>query len=79
MRVCELRELVGSDISTVSKHLSVMKQAGTVDDRKVGRQVYCSLPCPCIRSFFGCVEAVMILMPSSAHQELPAASCERKT
>ncbi|MEN6357967.1 MAG: metalloregulator ArsR/SmtB family transcription factor [Armatimonadota bacterium] len=57
--VCELRDLVGSDISTVSKHLALMKEAGIVDDRKVGQQVFYSLRCPCIVSFFGCVEAVM--------------------
>ena len=57
--VCELRELVGSDISTVSKHLALMKEAGIVDDRKAGQQVFYSLRVPCIVSFFGCVEAVM--------------------
>jgi len=57
--VCELRQLVGSDMSTVSKHLSVMKEAGIVDDRKVGQQVFYSLRCPCIVSFLGCVEDVM--------------------
>jgi len=57
--VCELRELVGADISTVSKHLSVMKNAGIVDDRKVGQQVFYRLRVPCIIKFFGCVEAVM--------------------
>lgn len=57
--VCELRELVGSDMSTVSKHLSVMKEAGIVVDRKVGLQVFYSLRCPCIVSFFDCIEAVM--------------------
>lgn len=57
--VCELRELVGSDMSTVSKHLSLMKEAGVVVDRKVGQQVFYSLRCPCIISFFGCVETVL--------------------
>lgn len=57
--VCELRELVGSDMSTVSKHLSLMKQAGIVGDRKVGQQVFYSLRVPCIISFFGCIEAVI--------------------
>jgi len=57
--VCELTELVGSDMSTVSKHLALMKEAGIVEDRKVGQQVFYSLRCPCIVSFFGCVEAVM--------------------
>lgn len=57
--VCDLRELVGSDISTVSKHLTLMREAGIVVDRKVGQQVFYSLRVPCIVSFFGCVEAVM--------------------
>lgn len=57
--VCELRDLVGSDMSTVSKHLTLMREAGIVNDRKVGQQVFYSLRCPCITSFFGCIEAVM--------------------
>lgn len=57
--VCELRELVGSDMSTVSKHLALMKEAGIVVDHKVGQQVFYSLRVPCIMNFFGCVEAVM--------------------
>lgn len=57
--VCELQQVVGSDMSTVSKHLSVLKAAGVVQDRKVGQQVYYSLCVPCIVQFFGCVEAVM--------------------
>lgn len=57
--VCELQQLVGSDISTVSKHLSVMKQAGIVDDRKAGQQVFYRLRVPCIVKFFDCVEAVL--------------------
>lgn len=57
--VCELRDLVGSDISTVSKHLSLMREAGIVNDRKAGQQVFYSLRVPCILNFFGCVEAVI--------------------
>ncbi len=57
--VCELQQLVGSDMSTVSKHLSVLRNAGIVDDRKQGLQVYYSLRVPCIMNFFGCVNAVM--------------------
>ncbi len=57
--VCELQRVVGSDISTVSKHLSVMRNAGIVRDRKVGQQVFYSLRVPCILQFFGCVEAVL--------------------
>ena len=57
--VCDLQRLVGSDMSTVSKHLTVMKAAGLVVDRKAGLQVFYRLRCPCILKFFGCVEAVL--------------------
>ena len=56
--VCELTEMVGFDISTVSKHLSVLKNAGIVIDDKRGNQVFYRLVTPCILNFFGCIEAV---------------------
>ena len=55
--VNELTKLVGADASTVSKHLSVMKNAGVVADEKRGTMVYYSLRVPCILNFFGCVES----------------------
>jgi len=57
--VCELTELVGADISTVSRHLAVMKNAGIVQSEKRGAQVYYNLRVPCILSFFDCVESVI--------------------
>jgi len=57
--VCELTDMVGADISTVSKHLSVLKNAGIVQDDKRGLQVYYSLRCPCILDFLGCIENVI--------------------
>ena len=57
--VHELTEMVGADISTVSKHLSVLKNAGIVQDEKRGAQVYYSLKVPCVLNFFSCVETVM--------------------
>ncbi len=57
--VCELRDMIGADISTVSKHLSVLKQAGIVEGEKRGLRVWYSLKVRCILSFFGCVENVM--------------------
>jgi DNA-binding transcriptional ArsR family regulator len=67
--VCELRELVGDDMSTVSKHLSVLRQAGIVQDEKRGLQVWYSLKVPCILNFFGCVEKVL---EANAHQAMAA-------
>jgi len=57
--VCELQALVGADISTVSKHLAVMRAAGLVTMRKEGLQVFYSLRCPCISAFFACVDEVV--------------------
>jgi len=57
--VCELQELIGADMSTVSKHLSVLRQAGIVEDDKRGNQVYYRLRIPCMLKFFDCVESVL--------------------
>jgi DNA-binding transcriptional ArsR family regulator len=58
MCVCHLQELVGSDTSTVSKHLTLLKHAGIVTDRKQGLWVYYSLRTPCVLNFLGCIEAL---------------------
>ena len=57
--VCELRDLVGADLSTVSKHLALLKAAGILTDSKRGAQVFYRLRVPCVLNFFGCVEAVL--------------------
>jgi DNA-binding transcriptional ArsR family regulator len=57
--VCELAEFIDADFSTISKHLSVLKQAGVVSDEKRGKQVYYKLKVPCILKYMSCVEAVI--------------------
>lgn len=54
--VCELRELVGLDLSTVSKHLSVLKAAGVVAPVKRGSFVYYHLKRRCVSAFIRCLE-----------------------
>lgn len=56
--VCEIVEQVGVDISTISKHLSVMKNAGLVEDEKRGLNVFYKLICPCISNLFTCLEDI---------------------
>jgi DNA-binding transcriptional ArsR family regulator len=46
--VCELSQMVGADMSTISRHLSILRQAGIVKDRKEGTTVYYSLACSCL-------------------------------
>ena len=55
--VCELVESVGSSWSTVSRHLSVLRDAGVVSDEKRGLQVFYKLALPCVPSFMDCLDA----------------------
>ncbi len=57
--VGELAEVVGSDLSTVSKHLSVLKNAGILSDRKDTNRVLYTLSCPCILEFIHCIDDVI--------------------
>ena len=56
--VAELTELVGADASTVSRHLSVLKNAGILIDDKRGNQVFYALRTPCVLDFFECLEQI---------------------
>ena len=53
--VCELRKLVGDDMSTVSKHLLVLKNAGLVAARREGNWLHYRLLCPCVLNFTDCI------------------------
>ncbi len=57
--VCELTELVGSDMSTVSRHLAQLKTAGLVEDERRGQMVFYRLRVKCLAKFFDCIESVV--------------------
>ncbi len=63
--VGELRELVGSDLSTVSKHLALLRAHGIVGDRREGTTVYYRLVTPCVCNFFACARQVLKERPRS--------------
>ena len=46
--VCELTELVGVEMPTVSRHLSQLRHAGLVEDEKRGAMVFYRLRVPCV-------------------------------
>jgi len=71
--VCELKDMIGVDMSTVSKHLAILKNAGIVSDVKRGSQVFYNLRCPCVLNFFDCVESVI---RSTAITQLDLTKCE---
>jgi ArsR family transcriptional regulator len=73
--VGELTEMIGADTSTVSKHLSVLKNAGLVFDEKRANSIYYKLRCPCIIDFMGCVEEVL---SANAREHNDILKCCRK-
>ena len=57
--VCELQELVGDDMSTVSRHLTVLREAGVVSAEKRGVNIYCTLSLCCLDTFLSCAEQLI--------------------
>jgi ArsR family transcriptional regulator len=57
--VCDIADYIGSERSNVSRHLSVMVNAGLLDYRKEGLKVIYKLKCTCITDFFSCVTRVL--------------------
>ena len=56
--VCELTDLIDAEMPTVSRHLSVLRNAGILKDEKRGSQVFYRLRVPCVLNFFKCIEAL---------------------
>ena len=56
--VCELTDMIGVEMPTVSRHLSQLKAAGILEDEKRGAQVFYRLRVPCVLNFFKCIKAV---------------------
>lgn len=61
--VCDLKDLVGADMSTVSKHLTLMREAGVLTCEKRGLNIYYRLVCDCLGDFLRCVDQ---LVPKAA-------------
>lgn len=57
--VCEINEQIDADMSTVSRHLSVLRNVGILSSDKRGNQIFYRLECPCITTFYGCIESVI--------------------
>ena len=48
-----------ADLSTVSKRLAVLRQAGVVKSEKRGTNIYCRLAMPCLENFLSCTGALV--------------------
>ena len=57
--VCELAELIAAERSNVSRHLSMMVNAGLLDSEKRGLMVFYRLRAPCVLNALTCVENVL--------------------
>lgn len=67
--VCELRDLVGDDMSTISRHLATLREAGVVTSEKRGTSIYYSLKLACLGTFLECT-AHAVAQKASEHLEL---------
>lgn len=56
--VCDLTKVIGSDTSTVSRHLAELKNVGIVRSEKRGQMVYYRLHVKCIVRVFECIKSV---------------------
>ena len=57
--VCDIAEYLGSERSNVSRHLSVLVNAGVLGYHKEGLKVIYRLKTPCILDFFSCITACL--------------------
>jgi ArsR family transcriptional regulator len=59
MSVKELTAIVGIDISTMSKHLDILKKHKIIEGQKVKNYVYYKLAIPCVLDFMTCAIKVI--------------------
>jgi len=59
MSVTEITKSVGSDQTTVSKHLAILKDTGLIDARKEGITSLYRVTCGCLDGFFSCLETIV--------------------
>jgi len=60
--VGELVKMLDAKDANISRHLSLMRQAGLVDSRKEGLYVYYSVKLPCLVSMLGCLDEGVCVM-----------------
>jgi len=57
--VCELQKMIGDDFSTVSKHLTILKDAGLVFGTKCGNQVFYKINASCACKIICCADNII--------------------
>ena len=59
LSVCELRDMIGDDISTISKHLTVLKNAGLLFYDKRGSKVFYKVDIKCVKKIIYCADNII--------------------
>lgn len=55
---CDLAHAAGSGLSTTSRHLTVLRHAGLIEDERRGQQIFYRLVFPCVLTFAECLDRV---------------------
>lgn len=58
--VKEFADELGFDISTISKHLTMMKKSGLIYDYREGNCVYYKIRCSCVAAFLKASKDILI-------------------
>jgi len=58
--VCELAAEAGVDKSVASKHLSMLREAGLVESKRLGTQIQYSLTAPYVLELASCAEGIVL-------------------
>lgn len=56
--VCELHAGSKRDISTISSHLSILKNSGVLTSEQRGKNIYYRICCPCLGELIRCLSTV---------------------
>lgn len=75
MCVCDIKDLVAADMSTVSKHLSLMRAAGVLASEKHGLNIYYRLACDCFADFLGCLDQIAPKKPKTQSRSKTKTCC----
>lgn len=65
--VQDLTKMIGVEMPTVSRHLSVLKSAGILQDEKRGARVFYRVRTACVLNVFDCVKAIQTSLQKGSY------------